>query len=130
MDHINELTERIIGLAIDVHRHIGPGLPENVCEEALCIELREAGLPFSRQVGIPLFYKGHLIGERRPDLVVASKVVVEVKSVERLAPVHHVQLLQYLQITKLELGLLLNFNEAVLKNGIRRVVLQRGKKTL
>jgi GxxExxY protein len=130
MDPLNQLTERIIGLAIEVHRQIGPGLPESVCEEALCIELREAGLTFSRQVGIPLFYKGHLIGERRPDLIVESKVVVEVKSVERLAPVHHVQLLQYLQITKLQLGLLLNFNEAALKNGIKRVVFQPGIKTL
>lgn len=130
MDDINLLTERVIGLAIEVHRHLGPGLSENTYEAALCIELREHGLPFSRQIGIPVLYKGQLIGEHRPDLVIANRVVVEIKSVERLGRVHRAQLLAYLNVTKLELGLLLNFNESVLKDGIRRVVLQRGERTL
>ena len=127
---VNELTKRIIGGAIEVHRHLGPSLTEASYEEALCIELRELRLPYTRQIGIPVHYKGHLVGEHRPDLVVADAVVVEVKSVEKLARVHHAQLLRYLSLTGLEVGLLLNFNEVALKYGIKRLVLQRGNKTL
>ena len=127
---INELTERIIGLAIEVHRHLGPGLPEAAYERALCIELTAAGIPYRRQIGVPIVYKGEVIAEHRPDLVVADLVVVEVKAIERFAPVHTSQMLTYLRITGCELGLLLNFNEATLVAGVKRVVLQMGAKTL
>ena len=117
-----QLTDRIIGCAIEVHRHLGPGLLESVYETALCIELRADGLTFRRQVGVPLFYKGELISEHRPDLVVSDAAVVEVKSIVRLEPVHDAQMLTYLRVTKLHVGLILNFNTAVMKQGIRRLV--------
>ena len=117
-----DLTERIIGCAIEVHKHLGPGLLESVYESALCLELKYAGLTFTRQIGVPIFYKGTLIAEHRPDLIVADRVVVEVKSVERLHAVHTAQMLTYLQVTGKRTGLLLNFNAAVLKNGIRSVL--------
>jgi GxxExxY protein len=128
--HVNEITELIIGLAIEVHRHLGPGLPEIAYERALCMELSASGLAYRRQVPMPIVYKGEIVAEHRPDLVVAETVVVDIKSVDRLAPVHSAQMRTYLRITGLEVGLLLNFNEPVLKDGIQRVVLQRGAKSL
>ncbi len=116
-------TRRVVGCAIEVHRHLGPGLLESVYEAALSLELSDAGLPFERQVGIPLHYKGRLIGERRPDLVVDGAVIVEVKSVEQLAPIHMAQMLTYLRVSGLRVGLVLNFNSTMLKEGIRRIVL-------
>lgn len=93
MLQINELTERIIGLAIEVHRHLGPGLSEAAYERALCIELVAQQLPFHRQVGIPVLYQGEVVSEYRPDLVVDGLVVVEIKSVERVTRVHVAQML-------------------------------------
>lgn len=119
-----DLTEQIIGSAIEVHRHLGPGLLESVYESALCIELRSVGLPFTRQLGIPLFYKGELIAEHRPDLIVRNEVIVEIKSVERFNPVFLAQMLTYLRITGLHVGLILNFNRSVMKDGVRRVSLK------
>ena len=116
------LTERIIGCAMEVHRHLGPGLLESVYESALCFELTTAGLVFKRQIGVPLFYKGMLLSEHRPDLVVAESVIVEVKAVERLDKIHMAQMLTYLRVTSLHLGLILNFNSAVLKHGVRREI--------
>lgn len=117
------LTERIIGCAIDVHKHLGPGLLESVYETALCVELTENGLTFKRQVGVPLYYKGRLIAEHRPDLVVAERVIVEVKSVERFDTIHSAQVLTYMRVAGLKTGLLLNFNSASMRHGIRRVLL-------
>ena len=117
------LTQRIIGCAMEVHRQLGPGLMESTYEEALCIELKDQGMSFLRQAGVPVFYKGHLIGEHRPDLVVQDRVVVEVKSVERLIGVHQAQLLAYMRVLKKPIGLLLNFNSEVLRTGIRRLVI-------
>jgi GxxExxY protein len=117
------LTRRIIGCAIEVHRELGPGLLEATYEEALCIELNDQGLAFIRQSAVPVFYKGRLIGEHRPDIVVSDRVVVEVKSVERLIGVHQAQLLAYMRLLKKPQGLLLNFNGEVLKTGLRRLVL-------
>lgn len=117
------LTEQIVGCAIEVHRYLGAGLLESVYESALCIELIEKGLPFERQRSVPLYYKGRLISEYRPDLIVDSAVIVEVKTVQRFEPVHIAQVLTYLRITGVRVGLLLNFNSVVLKQGIRRVVL-------
>ena len=130
MQEINLLTERIIGLAIEVHKILGPGLTEAAYERALCIELSAAGLGYHKQIGLPVIYKGEVIAEHRPDLVVAERVVVEVKAVERLARVHTAQMITYLQITGLEVGLVMNFNSATVHDGLRRVVLQRGEKTL
>ena len=123
MDGETELTKRIIGCAMEVHRRLGPGLLENVYESALCIELRTQGLTYARQVGIPLYYRGELISEHRPDLVVENQIIVEVKSVERLAPLHWAQVLTYLRVSGLRVGLLLNFNSPTLRAGMRRVVL-------
>ena len=120
---LDTLTERIIGCAIEVHRHLGPGLSEAVYESALCIEFRAAQLRFVRQVGVPLFYKGELIAEHRPDSILENAVIVEVKSVERFHPLHISQMLTYLRVTHLTVGLLLNFNSVVLREGIRRVAL-------
>jgi GxxExxY protein len=117
------LTHRLIGCAIEVHRELGPGLLEAAYEEALCIELTNQGISFVRQAGIPVYYKGHLIGEHRPDLVVQDRVVVEVKSVERLIGVHQAQLLAYMRLLKKPVGLMLNFNSEVLRTGIRRLVI-------
>ena len=117
------ITDSIIGCAVEVHKQLGPGLLESAYESALCIELSSTGLSFARQVGVPLFYKGQLISEYRPDLVVAERVIVEIKSVERLDPIHMAQVLTYLRVTGLRTGLLLNFNSALLKHGVRRVLL-------
>ena len=117
------LTEQILKCAIEVHRHLGPGLFESIYESALCFELAVAGLRFKRQIGVPLYYKGRLLSEHRPDLVVADSVIVEVKAVERFDRIHTAQMLTYLRVTGLRIGLVLNFNSAVLIHGIRRVVL-------
>jgi len=118
------LTERIIGCAIEVHRELGPGLLESMYEEALAMELEAAGIPFLRQVEIPVLYKGReLPGKYRLDLLVSSLVVVELKCVEMLLPVHEAQLLTYLKLGDWRTGLLLNFNTALLRDGIRRMVI-------
>jgi len=123
MDGDTYTTEGIIYCAIEVHKHLGPGLLESVYESALCVEFKANSLPFKRQVGIPLYYKGELISEHRPDLIVDDKVIVEVKAVEALAPIHMAQLLTYLRVTSLHVGLILNFNSPTMKQGTRRVVL-------
>jgi GxxExxY protein len=123
LDGNTELTERIIGCAIEVHRVLGPGLPEVVCETALCMELQSRGLTFKRQMGVPVYYKGELISEYHPDLIVDDEIIVEVKSSERIADVHVAQVKTYLRITSLNVGLILNFNSAAMRAGIRRVVL-------
>jgi GxxExxY protein len=123
MDGETSITERIIGCAIEVHKQLGPGLLESVYESALCVEFKMNSLPFKRQAGIPLYYKGELISEHRPDLIVADAVIVEIKSVETLAPIHVAQMLTYLKVTSLRTGLILNFNCPTMKQGTRRVVL-------
>ena len=123
MHEHDPLTHQIIGCAIEVHRHLGPGLLEATYEEALCIELDDAALPYTRQVRVPVSYKGRLIGEHRPDLVVADRVLVEVKSVEALHPVHQAQTLAYMRVLQVHVGLLMNFNSAVLRTNVRRFVL-------
>ena len=120
---LNDLSEGIIGCAIEVHRELGPGLLESVYETALCIELKTAAIGFKRQVGIPLYYKGQLISEHRPDLIVADRIVVEIKSITRFDPIHMAVMLTYLRVAQLQLGLLLNFNTPYLRHGVRRVML-------
>lgn len=117
------LTEKIIGSAIEVHRHLGPGLLESTYEAALCVELELAGLKFQRQAVFPISYKNRRIGEYRVDLIVENAVILEIKSVERHEPIFEAQLLTYLKITSLRRGLLINFNSRLLKDGIKRFVL-------
>ena len=123
MDDINRLTERIIGCAIEVHRQLGPGLLEGTYELALCVELSDAGLKHERQVAVPIVYKGRDIGEYRLDLMVENTVIVEIKSVERHDPLFEAQLLTYLRVTGRRVGLLINFNNRMLKSGIKRLML-------
>jgi len=117
------LTERIISAAIEVHRELGPGLLESAYEECLCRELVDSGLRFERQKELPLMYKGSLIdGMYRLDLVVEGSVVIELKAVEALAKIHEAQLLTYMRMSGIRIGLLINFNVALLKDGIRRFI--------
>jgi GxxExxY protein len=118
---LNAITNGIIGAAIEVHRQLGAGLMESLYENALAIEFRLRGISFTRQVPIAVAYKGEPIGETRLDVVVAGRVVVELKAVESLAAVHRAQMICYLKITKHKLGILINFNVPVLKDGIRRI---------
>jgi GxxExxY protein len=117
---LNQLTRRIIGCAIEVHRHLGPGLLESIYESALCIELEMAGLAHERQKPVPVTYKGHALGEHRLDILVEDTVILELKSVERFDPLFEAQILGYLRMTEKPLGLLINFNSRLLKDGIRR----------
>ena len=117
------LTEKIIGCAMAVHRELGPGLLESTYEEAMCIEMADAGLKFQRQVIFPVKYKGRNIGEYRLDLIVEDVVVLELKSVERFDLIFEAQILTYLRVAGKRVGLLINFNSALLRNGIKRYVL-------
>jgi len=118
------LTEQIIGSAIEVHKYWGPGLYEEIYERSMCRELNLRKICFENQFSVPLIYKGEKIGEDlRLDLIVDHKVVVELKAVKELLPVHEAQLLTYMKLTKCRVGLLVNFNVAVLKQGIKRLVL-------
>lgn len=119
-----ELTEQVIGLAIEVHRHTGPGLLESVYEQCLCHELRQAGLPFERQVAIPVIYKAVPIGDGfKADIVVARTVILEIKAVAAILPVHMAQLHPYLRMSGIRIGLIMNFNASRLAEGIRRYVI-------
>jgi len=116
------LTHRIIGAAIEVHRFLGPGLLESTYEECLCLELTLLGIPFERQVPLPIVYKSLTLPRAyRPDLLVDNAVIVELKIVDKILPVHEAQMLTYLHLSGLERGLLLNFNCVPLKAGIRRL---------
>lgn len=118
------LTERIIGFAIEVHRHLGPGLLESAYEECLCYELSENGIAFRRQVPLPVVYKAvRLDCGYRIDVVVENRVILELKSAERLMPIHDAQVLTYMRLSGIRTGLLLNFNTPVLKDGIRQLML-------
>lgn len=119
----NELSGIIINECFNIHKKLGPGLYESVYEEILSYQLKNAGLHIEKQIGIPVIWKevNMKIGFRA-DIIVERKVIIEIKSIENVGPVHFKQLLTYLRITDLKLGLLLNFNENLMKNGITRVV--------
>jgi GxxExxY protein len=118
------LTEKIIGFAINVHRALGPGLLESAYEECLCYEIDQSVLTFRRQVALPIIYKAvRLDCGYRMDIVVEERVIVELKTVERLLPIHEAQMLTYLKLSGKKIGLLLNFNTPALKDGIRRMLL-------
>jgi GxxExxY protein len=117
---LDDLAHRVIGAAIEVHKQLGAGLDESLYEAALCIELRRRDVPFVCQVIYDVQYER--IGQRRMDLVVGGRLLVELKAVEALAPVHSAQVRTYLKITNLKLGLLINFNVPILKDGIKRII--------
>ena len=121
-EEIDRLAYLVIGAAIEVHRVLGPGHAEGIYEEAVCIELSLRGVPFERQVRFDVLYKGEPIGEGRIDLVIGGELVVELKAIDSLAPVHTSQLIGYLRATGKKLGLLINFNVAVLRDGIKRII--------
>lgn len=119
---LNQLSELIIGAAIEVHRATGPGLMESVYEECLCYELNQRGLSFQRQLELPMAYKGIKLNcGFRMDLVVEDVIVLELKAVDQLLPVHTAQLLTYLKLSGKKIGLLINFNEPVLTKGLKRL---------
>ena len=123
--HVNEITRGIISAGISVHRALGPGLLESAYQKCMCQELTVRGVPFEREVPIPLEYQGiRLDCGYRLDLLVARRVVVEVKAIEAIAPIHEAQLITYLRLGGWNVGLLMNFNVVILKNGIRRRVLE------
>jgi len=120
----NAISGAVIGAAIEVHRALGPGLLESAYEACLAYELTERDIPFERQKPIPILYKGVALDAGfRADLLVDGLVVVELKAVDALAPVHEAQVLTYLKLTGCKLGLLINFNVPVLKHGLKRLVL-------
>jgi GxxExxY protein len=120
---LNQITHGIIAAAIEVHRHLGPGLLESAYQECVCYELSRMGLAFTREVHLPLSYKGlQLDCSYRIDLLVEDAVLVELKSIEQILPIHSAQLLTYLRASHKPIGLLINFNVLVLKNGIKRIV--------
>ena len=119
----NDISGKIIGAAIEVHKHLGPGLLESAYEECLCCEMALRGIKFERQVSLPLNYKGVVLDcGYRLDLLVEDKVIVELKSIETLEPIHDAQLLTYLRLRDEWLGLIINFNVIMLKDGVRRLV--------
>lgn len=121
----NQITENIIGSAIEVHKALGPGLLESAYEECLCYELVQLGFSLNRQVALPVFYKGvKLDCGYRIDIVVEDSIIVELKTVEKILAIHEAQLLTYLKLSNRSLGLLINFNVPVLKDGVKRIVNQ------
>ena len=124
LDDLNKLTGEVIGAAIEVHKFLGPGLLENVYEKCLCRELVLKDIPHESQKDLPIKYKGvELDCGYRMDIVVPDKLIVELKACDTLLPIHEAQLLTYLKLTKTKLGLLINFNVALLKSGIKRFAL-------
>ena len=119
---VDELTSATIGAGIEVHKGLGPGLDEALYKAAMCRALRLRGIPFECEVIVDVVYKGEVIGKRRIDLIVGGKIVVELKAVEMLSPLHRAQVRTYLKITRLRVGLLMNFNTIILKDGIKRII--------
>jgi GxxExxY protein len=120
---INEISGKIIESAIAVHRELGPGLLESVYQSCMVLELQAAGLQVASEVSVPVFYRGQNICNNgfRLDLLIEDKVIVELKSVSKIQPVHMKQLMTYLRLTGKSLGLMINFNETMLKNGVTRI---------
>jgi GxxExxY protein len=122
-DEIEDLITRTIGCCITVHRELGAGLPEHAYAKALGLELKAAQLSFEREKRVPLEYRGEFLCDVFLDFVVGGSLVLEIKSVEHLAPIHHSQTLNYMRVSRIRVGLLVNFNVPVLKEGIRRKLL-------
>jgi GxxExxY protein len=122
-EQLDATTGAVIGAALEVHRTLGPGFLESIYEGALAIEFAARGIPFERQKIIGVSYKGREIGENRVDFMVGTCLIVELKAVEKLLPVHHAQVMSYLKAAGCHLGLLMNFHGRLLRDGIKRVVL-------
>jgi GxxExxY protein len=122
-DELESLVTRTIGCCVAVHRVLGPGLLESVYARAVRIELALSGLSFESEHIVPVRFRGVFLCNHRLDLIVAEQIVVELKSIERLGPVHRAQVLNYLRVSRLRIGLLVNFNVPVLQEGLRRVIL-------
>ncbi len=120
---LNKITEKIIGCAIEVHRNLGPGLLESIYESALCVEFDNNDIEYQRQILIPVRYKDNIIGEHKLDLLVENEIIVELKAIDKMAPIFEAQLLSYLKMADKKLGLLINFNTEKLKDGIKRIIL-------
>ena len=120
---VDAFARAVIGAAIEVHRHLGPGYLESVYEEALAIEFALRDIPFERQKPVPVNYKSHTVGQARVDFLVGDSVVLELKALEILLPIHTAQVISYLKATRCAVGLLINFDVPALRDGIRRVVL-------
>ena len=117
------LTQEVIGLAIEVHRELGPGLLESAYEECLCFELKRTGMSLQRQMALPVMYKAiRLDCGYRLDVVIEQRLILELKTVERILPIHEAQMLTYLKLSAIPTGLLLNFNSVILRDGIRRMM--------
>ena len=124
MQDINKTTEAVIGAAIEVHKHLGPGLLESAYEECLCHELKLRNIPFERQVPLPVNYKGiELNCSYRIDLLVNNEVVVELKATDQILPIFEAQTLTYMRLGSWKVGLILNFNVSILVKGVKRLVL-------
>lgn len=120
--HVDQLARTVIGAAIEVHRHLGPGFIEGVYEEALAVEFGLRGIPFERQKILGVSYKGRSVGEGRVDFLVGGCLIVETKAVDALAPIHQAQVISYLKATGFQLGLLINFKVPMLREGIKRII--------
>ncbi|MGV3629280.1 MAG: GxxExxY protein [Betaproteobacteria bacterium] len=123
---LDDLARVVVDAAMEVHRELGPGFVEGVYEEALAVELRLRNVEFERQKAVSVSYKGHSVGEGRVDLLVEGLLIVELKAVEKLLPVHKAQVISYLKARGSTLALLINFNEQLLRDGIQRIVLTQG----
>jgi GxxExxY protein len=121
-EELDRLARAVIGAAIEVHKQLGAGLPEEAYEGAMCIELTAGGISFERQKPVDILYKGIRVSTGRIDLLVEGKLILEIKSCESLIPIHRLQVLTYVRIIKQPLGLLINFNVPILKQGIRRII--------
>lgn len=120
---IEALASKLVNIAFKIHTELGPGLFESVYEEVFCIELTREGIPFRRQYPVDIFYLEHRIESAfKSDIFVDETIIIELKSVEELHKIHHKQLQTYLKLTGIRLGLLINFNEALIKDGIKRIV--------
>jgi GxxExxY protein len=126
-EQINRFTKAVIGAAIEVHRQLGPGFIESTYHRALEVELELNGITYDSEKPVALEYKGRPIGERRLDLLIDGQVVVELKAVDKLCSIHQAQVMSYLKATGLSVGLLINFNVEVLRDGIKRIVLTQPK---
>ena len=122
-EEVEQLMRATIGCCIAVHRELGPGLRERIYSRAIAIELKAAGIEFEREKKYPVTYRGELLCDQKLDFVVANEIVLEVKSVEHLAAIHHAQIVNYMRIARIRAGLLLNFNVIVLPDGMCRKVL-------
>ncbi len=120
---MDALVHRVIGAAIEVHRELGPGYLESVYEEAMAVELESQLIGFDRQLMFTVPYKDQKVGEGRIDFLVEGRLIVELKAVDKLIPIHTAQVISYLKATGCKLGLLINFNERLLRSGIQRVIL-------